>query len=145
MPVSTPQNAPRVGGYAPNPTYNANTNYANGNYANPNQVITPMPVQGMPNAQTYAPQGDAIYYPPQGEVVYGGQPMMTPEASIVITPASPEVGDGTAWQETPSQSAQPTASAQPATPVISDEVMELSRPVHIEIGKGVSHEIIETD
>lgn len=146
MPVNVPQNTPRVGGYAqplPTPAYNANANlnYANpnANYASPNQVITPMPVQGMPNAQTYSASNPDYYQPPV-EVVYGGQPMLDSESSIRITPANPQSDEHVVR----TQSSQPT-QAQPAVPVISDEVMELSKPVHVEIGKGISHEIIKTD
>lgn len=96
----------------------------------PTNTITPMPVQGMPNAQTYAPapMPAQTIEPYQGEVAYSGG-----GGTIIIS--EPNVS-GPPIQMTPS-------SVNEAPPAISDEVMELSKPVHVEIGRGVSHEISE--
>lgn len=117
IPMNPPVSAPSA--YAqpqPMPTQN-------------NNVINPMPVQGMPNAQTYMPPREETYYmaqPYQGEVnpnSHGGIIVIEgAETSIANTPPSPTIN-------VPSP--------------ISDEVMELSKPVHVEIGRGVSHEIRE--
>ncbi|WP_066800275.1 OmpA family protein [Moraxella oblonga] len=115
---ATPVYVPPMGSEAVMPTGNA---------------ITPMPVQGMPNAQTYAPppQPTQLASPYPNEVVYNAPAIMSEVAPPAIT-----ITSGSSLPSSPSSPSSATTS------VVSDELWELSKPVHVETGKGISHEII---